>query len=337
MARHSAGSMTRRTACRAVTWLVSALCLAGATHVAHAADAYPTKPIRMVIAFPPGGPTDVNARLFAQAMGEQLGQVIIVDNRAGAGGNIASGIVAGAPADGYTILYNTSSLLLGAMLYKSAKVDPIKDLAPVVRTVGVPLVVAVSPTMQVKTMAEFVDKVKQQPGKLNYASSGVGTIDHLAAALLSTELGLDMVHVPYKGTAPALTELIGGGTQMFVTTLNTLLPFITSGKLQALAIASLQRSSLLPDVPTVSEAAGLKGFEITAWNGIVVPAATPPSVVMRLNAAANTALHDKEFLEKLRVNGAEPYGGTPQEYGAYLKSEQARWKTVTKRAGVEPE
>jgi tripartite-type tricarboxylate transporter receptor subunit TctC len=311
--------------------------ITGLASPVHAADAYPTKPIRMVIAFPPGGPTDVNARLFAQSMGEQLGQTIIVDNRAGAGGNIASGIVAGAPADGYTILYNTSSLLLGAMLYKSAKVDPIRDLAPVVRTVGVPLVVAVPPGLQVRTLQEFVDRVKPQPGRLNYASSGVGTIDHLAAALLSSELGLDMVHVPYKGTAPALTELIGGGTQMFVTTLNTLQPFLASGKLQALAIASLQRSSLLPDVPTVNEAAGLKGFEITAWNGIVVPAATPPAVVARLNAAANTALHDKDFLEKLRVNGAEPYGGTPAEYGAYLKSEQARWKMVTKRAGVEPE
>ncbi len=304
---------------------------------ASAVDEYPSRLIRMVIAFPPGGPTDVNARLFAQAMGEQLGQTIIVDNRPGAGGNIASAHVAAAPPDGYTILYNTSSLLLGPMLYKSAKVDPLKDFIPVLETVGVPLVVAVGHDVPAKTLQEFVALAKTEPGKINYGSSGIGTIDHLAGALLEKQLGITITHVPYKGTAPALTGLIGGDTQMMVTTINTLLPFIKSGKLTALAIASLQRSPLLPNVPTVSEATGLAGFEVTAWNGIVVPAGTPNAIVDRLNASANHALHDKSFLDKLQALGAEPYGGTPGAYGGYLRAEQARWKTVTQQAGVKPE
>lgn len=304
---------------------------------ASAADVYPSRAIRMVIAFPPGGPTDLNARLFAHAMGEELGQSIVVDNRAGAGGNVASALVAGAAPDGYTILYNTSSLLLGAMLYTSAKFDPLKDFVPVVRTAGVPLVVAASAALQVKDLKGFVALAKKEPGKLNYASSGSGTIDHLAGALLATELGLQIEHVPYKGTAPALTDLVSGTTQMMVTTLNTLLPFIQDKKLTPLAIASLTRSPLMPDVPTVAEATGLTNFEITAWNGIVVPAGTPAAVVARLNGAVNHALAQKDFVSRLRANGAEPYGGTSAAYGDYLKSEMTRWKLVIKQAGVTPQ
>jgi tripartite-type tricarboxylate transporter receptor subunit TctC len=304
---------------------------------ASAADAYPSKAIRMVIAFPPGGPTDLNARLFAYAMGQELGQSIFVDNRAGAGGNVASALVASAAPDGYTILYNTSSLLLGSMLYTSARFDPLKDFVPVARTAGVPLVVAASAALQVKDLKGFVALAKKEPGKLNYASSGSGTIDHLAGALLATELGMQIEHVPYKGTAPALTDLVGGTTQMMVTTLNTLLPFIQDKKLTPLAIASLTRSPLMPDVPTVAEATGLANFEITAWNGIVVPAGTPAAVVARLNSAVNHALEQKDFVSRLRANGAEPYGGTSAAYGTYLKSEMARWKSVIKQAGVTPQ
>ena len=313
-----------------------ALCIA-AVPATYAAEVYPTKPIRMVIAFPPGGPTDLNARLFAQTMSEQLGQPVIVDNKAGAGGNLASTLVAAAPADGYTILYNTSSLLLGSILYTSAKFDPLKDFVPVVRTAGVPLVVTANPAVAAKTLNEFVALTRKNPGKFNYASSGNGTIDHLAAALLATQLDLKFVHVPYKGTAPALVDLVGGSTQMMVTTLNTVLPFVQEKKLTALAIASLTRSALLPDVPTVSEQTQLPGFEITAWNGIVAPVGTPAAVVARLNAVVNKALQQKEFVDKLRASGAEPYGGTSEAYGAYLTSELARWKLVVQQAGVAPQ
>jgi tripartite-type tricarboxylate transporter receptor subunit TctC len=291
----------------------------------------------MVIAFPAGGPTDVNARHFARAIGDQLGQPVIVENKPGAGGNLASDIVATAPADGYTILYNTSSLVLGAMLYKSAKTDPIKDFVPVVRTAGVPLVVTVNASLPAHNMREFVALAKKQPGKLNYASSGTGTIDHLAGALIAHQLGIDITHIPYKGTAPALTELVGGNTQLMVTTLNTVLPFIRDKKLVPLAIASQQRSPLLPDVPTLTEATGLGKLELTAWNGIVAPAGTPAEVITKLNTAVNNAIKRKDFVETLTAMGAETYGGTAAAYGAFLQTEQTRWKAVTQQAGIVPQ
>ena len=317
--------------------LATAATLTTLAPAALAAEAYPSRPIRMVIGFPAGGPTDVNGRLFAQAMSEQLGQPIFVENKAGAGSNLASMTVLAAAADGYTILYNTSSLVLGAMLYKSAKFDPLKDFIPVVRTAGVPLVVATNATVNVKTFADFMALAKANPGKLNYASSGAGTIDHLAAALLTTQLELKLEHVPYKGTSPALVDLVAGNTQMFVTTLNTLMPFIEGKRLIPLAIASVNRSPLLPAVPTVSEVTGLPGFEITAWNGIVVAAGTAPAIVERLNAAVNAALGQKEFVAKLRATGTETYGGSSEAYGAYLKSETARWRSVVQQAGVTPQ
>ncbi|MCL1960842.1 MAG: tripartite tricarboxylate transporter substrate binding protein [Desulfovibrionaceae bacterium] len=307
------------------------------TVAALATETYPSRPIRMVIAFPAGGPTDVNARQFAQAMSEQLGQSVIVDNKPGAGGNLASSLVAAAPADGYTILYNTSSLLLGALLYTSAKHDPIKDFVPVVRTAGVPLVVAVNSSIPARTMSELVALAKKQPGKLNYASSGSGTIDHLAGALIAQLLKIDITHVPYKGTAPALTDLVGNQTQLMVTTLNTLVPFIRDQKLVPLAIASGQRSQVLPDVPTLSEATGIPHLELTAWNGIVAPAGTPSEIVNKLNAVVNHAIGQKEFVEKLRAIGAQAYGGTPAAYGSFLLSEQVRWKAVIEQAGVAPQ
>lgn len=313
--------------------LALALLLGSALSV-FAADNYPSKPIKMVIAFPAGGPTDLNARLFAQSMSEQLGQPVIVENRSGAGGNIASMAVAAAPPDGYTILYNTSSLLLGSLLYTSARFDPLKDFVPVARTAGVPLVVVSNPAVPARNLSEFITLARKSPGKLNYASSGAGTIDHLAAALLATQLDLKFEHVAYKGTAPALLDLVGGRTQMMVTTLNTLLPFIQDKRLVPLAIASLSRSPLMPDVPTVSESTQLPNFEITAWNGVVAPAGTPRDIVMRLNAAINKSLQQQDFLEKLRANGTEPYGGTPEAYASYLKSELARWKLVIQQAGV---
>lgn len=305
--------------------------------LAVSAETYPAKPIRMVVAFPAGGPTDLNARHFAKAIGEQLGQPVVVENKPGAGANIASAFVAGSAADGYTIYYNTSSLLLGPLLYKSVRFDPLKDFTPVVKTAGTPLTVVVNPSLPVNSLTEFVSYVKQNPGKVYYASSGTGTIDHLGGELLNNALGIKMMHVPYKGTAPALTDLVGGLTQAMVTTLNTARPFAIDKRLKALAIASPNRSPLLPDVPTVSEAANLPGFEITAWQGIVVPAGTPNDIVTKLNSTVNQILAQKEFRAKLTGSGSELYGGTPAEYGAYLRSEMTRWKVIIQQAGVQPE
>jgi len=302
---------------------------------AHAqATDYPTKPIKMVIAFPPGGPTDVNARQFAQAMSETLGQPVVVENRPGAGGNIASTAVMGAPNDGYTILYNTSSLVLGALLYHSAKHDPLKDFAPIARTVATPLVLAVHPSLPVKNVRDLVALAKKEPGKLNYASSGAGVIDHLATAMMATRLDIKIEHVPYKGTAPALTDLVGGNTQMFLTTINTVLPFVKDKRLTALAVSSRARSPLLPDVPTLTEATGLNDLELTAWNGLVAPAGTPPAIVAKLNAAVNSALAQPAFQEKMRAMGVEMYGGTPAEYAAFLVSETKRLGDAIQQAGV---
>lgn len=296
---------------------------------------YPSKPIRMLVAFPAGGPTDVNARLFAQYMTDKLGQPVVVDNRPGAGGNVASTAAANAPKDGYTLLYNTSSFLLGALTYKSATHDPLKDFAPVARTVGVPLVVAMYPKVPASSMQEFIALAKKNPGGMNYASSGAGTIDHLAFAMLEAQLGIKLTHIPYKGTAPALTDLVGGQTQTFMTTLNTVLPFVQNRQLTALAVGSKVRSPLLPQVPTLAESTGIASVELTAWNGIVVPAGTPKEVIERLNQVVNETLKDPEFLKKLEASGAEPYGGTPAAYGKFLAEEQGRFAKIISEAGLE--
>ncbi|WP_038212897.1 Bug family tripartite tricarboxylate transporter substrate binding protein [Xenophilus azovorans] len=318
-------------------FLIAAALAAGSLSIPALADTYPSRPIKMVLGFPPGGPTDVTARMFAQAISEDLGQPVVVDNRAGGGSTIATRAVLSAPADGYTILYNTSSLVLAASLYKSANYDVAKDLVPVVRTAGAPMVVAVTSGFPAKTFKEFVDVVKRKPGSYNYGSSGAGTIDHLAPALLLSELNLRMEHVPYAGTAPALVGLASGDTQMMVTTLTTIMPFVADKRLRPLAIASPSRSGMLPEVPTVAEEAGLPNFEMTAWTGIVAAAGTPPAAVARLNESVNKALRNPRFVERLRAAGAEPYGGTAAAYGAYLASESVRWKAVIERAGVQPQ
>ena len=318
-------------------WLATGL-VAGAGLLSmqgvQAQGAYPTKPIRMLVAFPAGGPTDVNARLFAQSMTEKLGQPVVVENRPGAGGNVASTVAASAPKDGYTVLYNTSSFLLGALIYKSATHDPLKDFAPVARTVGVPLVVAMYPKVPAGNIQEFLALAKMKPGSMNYASSGAGTIDHLAFAMLEAQLAVKLTHIPYKGTAPALTDLVGGQTQTFMTTLNTVLPFVQNKQLTALAVGSKVRSPLLPQVPTLAESTGVS-VELTAWNGIVVPVGTPKDVIDQLNRAINDTLKEPEFLKKLEASGAEPYGGTPQAYGEFLADEQSRFAKVISAAGLE--
>jgi tripartite-type tricarboxylate transporter receptor subunit TctC len=317
-----------------LTYLAVSAVLAATALPTLAADPYPSRPIRMVLGFPAGGPTDVTARMFAQAISDDLGQPVVVENKAGGGSSIATRAVLNSPADGYTILYNTSSLLLAASLYKSANYDPLKDFLPVVRTAGAPMVIAVSVSMPAKTLKDFVARVKKKPKAYNYGSSGAGTIDHLAPALLLNQLNLEMEHVPYNGTSPALVGLASGDTQMMVTTLTTIMPFVRDKRLTPLAIASRERSKLLPEVPTVSEEANLPNFEMTAWTGIVVARGTPPEAITRLNASVNKTLAKPEFLERLRLAGAEPYGGSAAAYGAYLQSENVRWKTVIERAGI---
>jgi tripartite-type tricarboxylate transporter receptor subunit TctC len=301
------------------------------------AQGFPSKPIRMILAFPPGGPTDINARNFAQKLSEQMGQQVVVDNRAGAGGNIGAAEAAKAPADGYTIFYNTSAIAIGPSLYSKVAYDPVKDFAPVALTATVPLVLAVNPSLPVKSVPELIAYARANPGRMNYASSGTGTITHLAAALFVVQMGLQMQHVPYKGSAPGLVDVVSGQVQMMIDTINTVAPYVKDNRLRALAIAIPRRSALLPDVPTLAEAANLPGFEMSAWQGLLVPAATPQEVVSRLNAEINKAVQNPDLRARLAAGGSEPLGGTSAQYAAYIKSELARWAQVIKDSGAKAE
>jgi len=297
-------------------------------------QAYPSKSIRMLLAFPPGGPTDINARLFAQKLAEQTGQQVVVDNKPGAGGNLAATEAARAQADGYTIFYNTSAITIAPALYSSIQYDPVKDFAPVALTATVPLVLAVHPAIPAKNLQEFIAYARANQGKLNYASSGTGTITHLAAALFVAQMGLQMQHIPYKGSAPALLDVVGGQTQMMIDTISTVLPYARDNRLRPLAVAMPRRLAVLPEVPTLEEAASLPGFEMSAWQGIVVPAATPKEVVARLNAEVNKAVQNPDLRQRLAAGGSEPLGGTSEHYTAYIRSELARWTRVVREAGA---
>jgi len=307
-----------------------AVIVAGAAH----AQSYPAKPVRMLLAFPPGGPTDINARLFAQKLTEQTGQTFVVENRPGAGGNIAAAEAAKAAPDGSTIFYNTSAITIAPALQSNAPFDPVKDFAPVALTATVPLVLAINPGIPAKNLQEFIAYARANPGKLNYASSGNGTITHLSGALFASQMGLTMQHIPYKGSAPALVDVVGGQTQMMIDTISTVLPYARDNRLRPLAVAVQRRLAVLPEVPTLEEAANLPGFEMSAWQGILVPAATPKEIVAKLNAEVNRAVQNPDLRQRLAAGGSEPLGGTSEQYAAYIRAELQRWSKVVKDSGA---
>lgn len=320
--------ITRRLA------LASALLLSSvAAAPALAQGSYPDKPIKLVLAFPPGGPTDLVARVLAQKLTEQMGQSVVVDNKPGANGNIAADMVAKAPADGYTVFYNTSAVALSPALYKKLNYDVRADFAPVALTAVIPLVLAVHPSVPVNTVQEFLAYAKANPGKLSYGSAGNGNITHLGAFLLLQSQGLTATHIPYKGSAPALIDIVAGQTQFITDTVNSALPFIRDKRLRALAVTSLKRTEVLPDVPTLDETVA-RGFEVGAWQGVLVPAKTSPDIVKRLNAEVMKALAAPDVKAKLAVQGAVPLGSTPAEYGAYIQSELERWSQVVRQTGA---
>ena len=312
--------------------LAAALLLTGASALA---QSWPVKPIRMVIAFPPGGPTDIVSRVIAQQLSQQLGQSVVVDNKPGAGGNIAAELVAKAPADGYTIFYNTSAIVIAPALYGKVNYDTLNDFAPVALTASVPLVLVVHPQLPAKNVKEFIELARAKPGQLNYSSSGTGTITQLASAMFSFQLGLQTQHVPYKGSAPALVDLAAGQTQFMIDTMNTVLPYVRDGRLRALGVASLKRSELLPDIPTLAET--VPGFEAAAWQGVVVPAHTSPEIIARLNQELNKALQHPDVRTKLALQGADILGGTPAQYAAYIRSEIPRWSKAIKDSNAKAE
>ena len=314
---------------RTLLGLAAAACLP----LAAWAQAYPNKPITLLVPFPPGGPTDLVARVLAKKMSEQMGQSIVIDNKPGANGNIAAVAAAKAPADGYTVLYNTSSITLSPALYKNLAYDVQRDLAPVALTAVVPLALVVNPGVPVNNVREFIAYAKANPGKLSYGSAGNGNVTHLAAFQLVRHHDIDATHVPYRGSAPADVDLVAGQIQFMTDTINSVMPFVKDKRLKLLAVTTSQRMSLFPDVPTLSETV-MPGFEAGAWQGIMVPANTPKAVVQRLNAEINKALQSAEVKEKLALQGAEPLGSTSEEYGAYVKKERARWAAVVKATGV---
>ncbi len=298
-----------------------------------AAQGWPQRPLRLIIPFPPGGPTDIVARLMAERMGRELGQPLIAENRPGANGNLGNDAVAKAEPDGHTVLYNTSSIALSPALYTRLPYDALRDLRPVALTATIPLVLVVNADLPVRDLAQFVAHLRQRPGQLTYGSAGNGNVTHLGAFLLLRSQGLEAVHVPYRGSAPALLDAAAGRVQFLTDTVNSALPLIRDGRLRAIAVTSPRRLAPLPGVPAVAEAL-IPGFEVGAWQGMMVPARTPEAAVERLNAAALTALADADLRARLAEQGTEPLGSTPAAYGDYLRAETARWGQVIAESGV---
>jgi len=298
------------------------------------AQGYPAKPIRIVVPFPPGGATDILARAVAQKLTDAWGQAVVVDNRPGAGGNIGSEIVAKAAPDGYTLEMGTvGTHAINASLYAKMPYDHVKDFAPVILVAGVPNVLVVNPSLPVSSVQELIAYAKANPGKLNFASSGNGTSIHLAGELFKVMAGVQMTHIPYKGSAPALQDLIGGQVQLMFDNLPPSLPHIKAGKLRALAVTSATRSSALPDTPTIAES-GLPGFEASSWFGVLAPAGTPPAIIARLNAEIGAWLASAEAKEKMLALGANIGGGSPEDFARHIAAETAKWQKVVKASGA---
>ncbi len=298
------------------------------------AQAYPNHSIRLVVPFPAGGTTDILARDVAKKLTDTLGQSVVVDNRPGAGGNIGADLVAKAPPDGYTLLMGTvGTHAINPSLYAKMPYDHIKDFVPVVLVAGVPNVLVVNPSVPVNSVADLIKLAKSKPGAINFASSGSGTSIHLSGELFKTMTGVDMTHVPYKGSSPALTDLMGGQVQIMFDNLPSSLALIKSGKLRAVAVTSLKRAPALPDVPTVSES-GVPGFEASSWFGILAPAGTPAPIVAKLNAEVNKWLQSPEGKEQLLAQGAEVAGGPPEQFVAHIRAETDKWAKVVKASGA---
>lgn len=301
------------------------------------AQAYPSRPIRFIVPFAAGaGVLDIMARLVGQHLGTSLGQQVIIDNRPGAGGNVGAEVVARAAPDGYTMLMGATALVVSPYLYAKLPFDPLTDLVPVTQVNSAPLLLVVHPSLPVNSVAELIAFAKAQPGKLNYGSGGVGATPFLATELFKAMAGIDVVHVPYKGGAPALADLVAGQLSFMIENVPGTLPLVRDGKLRALAITSRQRLALVPELPTMEEA-GVPGYEMIGWNGIFLPAATPPAIVSRLNAELVKVLRSAEVGEQLARLGAVPVGSTPEQFAAFVKDESRRWGKIIKDLGIRPE
>ncbi|MFT8244996.1 Bug family tripartite tricarboxylate transporter substrate binding protein [Roseomonas sp. BN140053] len=310
--------------------------LASAARPARAQE-WPNRPLRLVVAFTPGGPSDVLARIIGQRVTQELGQTVVIENRPGAGGNVAAEVVAKSPPDGYTLLMaNNSILAANAFLYRSIPYDPIRDFVPVTLVGAQPNILVVNPAVPARSVPELIALAKAQPGTLNYASSGSGTAAHLAGELFRLRAGVEIVHVAYRGAAPALNDLIDGRVQMMFATSASVMNFIRERSLCALAVTATTRSPAVPDLPTVAEAA-LPGFDAATWHGIVMPAGVPEPLVNRLDQALATTLADRGVREKLDLLGVEEMRSTPARFATYIREEADRWGGVIRSAGLHAE
>lgn len=326
---------TRRSVLRtmAATLAMGTLTLAGLAGNAMA-QAFPNKPITIIVPFPAGGTTDILARIVGQNMSEQFGQTVVIDNRAGAGGNIGSQAVARAPADGYTLLMGTvGTHSINPHLYANMPFDPIKDFAPLSRVAMVPNLLVINPTRPYRSVKELIEYAKANPGKVNFASSGNGTSIHLSGELFRQMAQLDMQHVPYRGSSPAVTDLVGGQVDIMFDNMPSAISHVRAGKLVPLAVTTSTRSPELPDVPTIAES-GLPGYEATSWFGLFAPAQTPPDVIKTLHTAIDKALQDPAVIAQFSKQGAQVNSETPESFAAFIKSENEKWSSVVKASGA---
>jgi tripartite-type tricarboxylate transporter receptor subunit TctC len=322
---------TRRTVLRSLAGTAAVLALAQPAAAAEDVASYPSRPITIVVGFPPGGPTDIIARVVAGKLSQAWGKPVIVDNKPGAGSNIATEQVVRAAPDGYTLLVETIANATNMSVYKKLNYDTQRDLVPIVQFMAAPSVLVVGPKVAARDLKELLALAKAQPGKLDFASTGVGGSPHLAGEMLKLRAGIDIVHIPYKGAAPALNDLLAGNVAMgFMTSLG-LVQHLGAGKLRAIAAASPRRLPELPDVPTMAEA-GLPDFHVLSWNGLAAPAKTPRPIVDKLNAEVNRILALPEVRKQLQSLGSEPVGGTPEEFAKFVNSEIRQWGAAVKAA-----
>lgn len=298
------------------------------------AQPFPSKPVRLIVPFPPGGAVDYYARAVQNRLQETLGQPILIENRSGAGGMLGADLVVKAAPDGYTLLVgNIASLAMNVGLYSKMTYDPRKDLTPIMRTVAVNYVMTVHPSVPARSVKELIDHAKANPGKLSYGSAGSGSAPHLATELLKQRAGIDMLHVPFKGGGPMVADLLGGQIHIVIADQANLMPHVKAGKLRALAVGTLERSASYPDIPTIAES-GFPGFEARAWQGIAGPANLPADIVTQLNAAFARAMAFPEVHQRLLDGGLDPITGTPEDFAAFIRSEIDKWAKVAKDVGA---
>jgi len=316
-------------------WLSGALvCLSGFSiaGLAHA-QSWPTKPIKLIVPYPPGGGTDVIARIVQEPLAKELGQQVIIDNRGGAGGSIGSALAAQSPSDGYTVLFTLSSHTINPAIYSKLSFDTEKDFSSVVTVASLPQILVANPNFPAKTVKEVIEMAKAKPGGISYASVGNGSPGHLAGAMMATDAGVEMTHIPYRGGGPAVTDVIAGQVPLLWVSIPAAAQFVKTGKLKALAVSTVKRSAVFPDVPTMVES-GFKGFEVDSWYAMFVPAKTPQAIIERLNKATVNVLAQPEVKEKLLGQGAEAVGDSPAQLSGVVKKEIAKWKQVVKSANI---